>query len=597
MNLLDRTTKLRVRRIFRRRQRQVEAAAEAAGTSLDTEFIGRFDRLLRVRRFAFGWLALAVLVTVCTIVQTVALSGQYQTAQPAPGGIYNEGIVGTYSNANPVFATGAVDVTISKLIFAGLFKYDEHNQLVGDLASGYTLDSTGRRYTVTLRPGLTWQDGQALTAKDVAFTYHLIQNPDVGSPLIANWQNITVAAPNDHTITFSLPNVYAGFPYSLLTGIVPEHLLAGVPAAQVRSEPFNTIRPVGAGPFAWQAIQVLSNADPDKAVSLIALQPFHGYVGGAPRLSGFVLHAYGSRDVMIAGFQRHDINAMAGLTDMPAVLSKARDVRAMDFGSTAAVMTFFKTASGGVLADKDVRRALVQGANTTAILDNLPYATRPVREPFLLGQLGYDAGSVQASYNRTAANSALDAAGWVRGKDGIRSKNSTRLAFRLYAEDTPEYRGVTKALVRDWTALGAEVTPVLQSDTDIQTTVQFQAYQALLYGISIGVDPDVFPYWDSSQADVRSALRLNFSEYSSKEADTALEAGRTRLDPALRAIKYQPFLKAWQADAPALGLYQPRILYITRGTVYGLNEHVLNIDSDRYGSVAEWQIRTVKVTN
>jgi hypothetical protein len=145
--------------------------------------------------------------------------------------------------------------------------------------------------------------------------------------------------------------------------------------------------------------------------------------------------------------------------------------------------------------------------------------------------------------------------------------------------------------------LGVRVNTVLQNETDFQSTLEFHTYDALLYGISIGVDPDVFPYWDSSQADIRSGSELNFSEYQNSTADASLEAGRTRLSPALRTIKYEPFLQAWQTDAPALGLYQPRILYVTHGTVYGLTDHTLNVDADRYSSVANWEIRTSKVTD
>ena len=43
------------------------------------------------------------------------------------------------------------------------------------------------------------------------------------------------------------------------------------------------------------------------------------------------------------------------------------------------------------------------------------------------------------------------------------------------------------------------------------------------------LDPDVFAYWHSSQADIRAASRLNFSEYKSATADKALESGRTGL--------------------------------------------------------------------
>jgi ABC-type transport system substrate-binding protein len=86
-----------------------------------------------------------------------------------------------------------------------------------------------------------------------------------------------------------------------------------------------------------------------------------------------------------------------------------------------------------------------------------------------------------------------------------------------------------------------------------------------LYGISLGVDPDVFAYWDSSQASISSQGHLNLSEYKSKAADQALESARTRADAQLRVTKYKAFLTAWTNDAPALALYQPNMLYISGG--------------------------------
>ncbi len=596
MALVNRTTQLRLRRLIRRRQRQVEAAAQTAEKQFDYNLIGRFDRLLRVRRFVLGWLGLAALVVICTITQTLSLSAYYQTTRPAPGGIYDEGIVGTYTNANPIFATGPADQAVSRLVFAGLLKYNGQNQLVPDLAASYTADTTGHHYVFKLRPGLTWQDGKPLTANDVVFTYHLVQNPDVGSPFAQSWQNIAITAPDLLTVHFDLPNGFAAFPYSLVGGILPEHLLKNVPPAQLRGNSFNSTNPIGAGPFAWQAIQTSPGTDPSKSLSLVALKPFDNYAGGKPKLSGFVLHVFGSSDNMVSAFQHRDIIAMAGLNSVPDVIAKDRDAVTTSFSSTAATMTFFKTSTG-VLSDVKVRQALVQGTNTTAILDQLDYATRPVREPLLVGQLGYDPKYQQAGYNPAAANTLLDDAGWPRGADGRRSKDGQLLTFNLYAQDTPENTRTTRLLARDWSALGVKAVPVLQSTTDFQSTLAFHTYDALLYGISIGPDPDVFPYWDSSQADIRSNSQLNFSEYKNSTADASLEAGRTRLDPSLRVIKYQPFLQAWQTDAPALGLYQPRILYITHGTVYGMTEHTLNTDADRYSSVANWQIRTVKATD
>jgi hypothetical protein len=84
---------------------------------------------------------------------------------------------------------------------------------------------------------------------------------------------------------------------------------------------------------------------------------------------------------------------------------------------------------------------------------------------------------------------------------------------------------------------------------------------------------------------------LNFSEYKSSAADQSLEAGRTRSDSVLRTLKYKPFLEAWQKDAPAIGLYQPRSLYFSRQSVAGLTEHTINSPVDRYSNVQNWMIR------
>ena len=145
--------------------------------------------------------------------------------------------------------------------------------------------------------------------------------------------------------------------------------------------------------------------------------------------------------------------------------------------------------------------------------------------------------------------------------------------------------------------MGAKVNLHLLSDSDLQYALSYHNYSSILYGISIGVDPDVYAYWNSTQADPRSPFRLNLSEYSSPSADNSLEQGRTRLDPNLRTIKYQPFLQAFQKDAPAIGLYQPRYLYISNLHIFGLDSDEINTATDRYSNVVNWEIRQDKFTN
>jgi peptide/nickel transport system substrate-binding protein len=591
-----RLIRLRFRRHWRQSQRQVEDLGSQAEQHLEENLVQRLEHLVPVRRFMIGWLALVCLLIGAVVLQNVELSGYYQTLQTIPGGIYNEGLQGRFTTANPLFATTDADLTVSRLIFASLFQINGQGKLIGDLASDYSVDSRGTTYTIHLKPHLTWQDGRPLTSADVVFTYQTVQNPDAQSPLQNSWQGVTVTAPDSHTVVFKLPDVLASFPYSLTTGIIPQHLLANIPPTELRSADFNTVHPVGAGPFAWGGIQVSGDGNPDTNQEQIALTPFAGYNGGQPKLQEFVVQAFADQAQLITAFQSGRLTAVEGLAQVPSQLEHKNSVVQHSLILRAATMVFFKTSSG-VLADQAVRQALITGSNVPQIIAKLGYPTRAVREPLLEGQLGYDPTLTQAGFNPVAAAQQLTSDGWVMGRDGLRTKTGQLLTFSLSVADEPDYHEVASQLQQQWQSLGVKLNVQYLDVTDFQNVLSNHSYDAILDGISIGVDPDVFIYWDSSQADIRSPERLNLSEWSNTTADAALEAGRTRLDPALRVIKYKPFLQAWQQAAPALGLYQPRLLYLTNGPVSGLTDQPITTVTDRLVNVQNWEIQQSKVTN
>ncbi len=589
--------KIKLRRLFRLRKRQVVAIGSQAEDQLERNFVRKFDRLQLVRRFVAGWLALTLLLIGCVVVQARALGGYYKSLQPAAGGIYSEGIVDTYTNANPLYATSDANSVVSKLLFAGLFKYDNQNRLVGDLARDWQADATGTLYTVRLKPDLTWHDGRPLTSADVVFTYQTIQNPNVQSPLAISWQDVTISAKDPRTVVFKLPNPLSSFPYSLTNGLVPQHLLADIPADNLRSVAFNTVEPVGAGPFRLKTVEVSGNS-PATRQEEIALVPFEAYHGGASKISSFIVRTFPDEAAMIKSYRDKTISAMSGVSKLPEDMRQDNNMQTMLMPLTAANMVFFKTTAG-VLQEKPVRQALVAAANVDAMTADLPKPVLPVRSPLLQSSPGYDPKFEQKYEGPEKAKLLLEQAGWMLQPNGIRAKAGVPLSFRLYAQDAPEYQSITDSLRKQWKTIGVDAQIFLQASGDLSTTVAGSgngtghSYDALLYGISLGVDPDEYVYWHSKQADVRAAAWLNFSEYKSPVSDAALEAGRTRGDPSLRAVKYQPFLQAWRDDAPALGLYQPRFTYITRGQVFGLSERTLTQPTDRFNTVEQWMIRRV----
>lgn len=590
MARIDDETKRRFRRRLRKRQKNALILGQQADQKIERLLIRRFDRLLSVRRFVLLWVSLLILLIFSGIFQARGLSQYYQSLQPVPGGLYSEGLIGSFTNANPMFANGAADTAVSHLVFNGLFKYNTKNQLVGDLAKNYQISGTGQtRYTVHLKHNVYWQDGYPFRADDVVFTYRTIQNIEAQSPLYSSWQGITVSKVDDYTVNFDLPNSLSAFPYSLTNGIVPAHLLEGIPADQLRSATFND-DPVGTGPFDWKFIEVTGTnpADQEQRISLAANT---GYYAGRPKLDGFNLITYSDDQHMIKAFEAKQINAMSGLENVPPDLDGDKSVQIYTTPLTTEVDAFFNN-SRPPFDDAAVRQALIQATDRTKLTSLFDEPVEPANSPLLKGQLGYDKSLVEPGFNRAAANQALDQAGWTMGANGVRSKDGVALAFTLSAEDTTNYTKAAQYLQKSWQAVGANVQIAYYGADELQAAViANHDYDALLYGISIGVDPDVYAYWDSSQASITSQGHLNLSEYKNAEADEAVEAGRTRSDPAVRAVKYKAFLTQWMKDLPAMPMYQPNYLYISRGQVFNYERSSANEASDRFYNVENWMIR------
>jgi peptide/nickel transport system substrate-binding protein len=216
-----------------------------------------------------------------------------------------------------------------------------------------------------------------------------------------------------------------------------------------------------------------------------------------------------------------------------------------------------------------------------------------VDAPLLREHIGYNQAATQYTYNLEQARVLLDEAGWrVDPATGTRTKDGTALTIELHTLNSAEYAAIANLLQKQWREAGVTLSVTSLPQRDLQTVIDDRSYDALVYGIVMGQDPDQFAYWHSSQADIRSQRRLNFSNYNSKAVDTALEAGRTRIDPELRAAKYLPFLQSWREDAPAIALYRPKFTYTSYGNLYNFDQNAVNSPVDRFNSVQDWMIRT-----
>lgn len=562
----------------------VDIQASSSG-HVKKHLIRRLKNVVGVRRFVLGWLLLALSMVLLSSISVVQIYRASHTTTGAPGGTYIEGMVGEINNLNPMFSQGVLDSSTSRLIFNGLLRYDTEGKLVPDLAKSYSVAEDNKTYNVVLNRDVKWQDGQPFTADDVIYTIKTIQNPATRSTQLSGWQGVTVTSANKYEVKIVLPSPLAPFAGSLTLPIVPEHLLVDIKPDKLRSADFNT-QPVGTGPF---AMQILRDTSGQKQLEL---KRNDSYFRGAPKLDRFILKTFSDDSSMKNALHAREITAAVGL-DESGVSDLAGDssVRIYNIPIYSGVYGFFNNTNP-VLADAKVRTALVKSFNRKSILTIFDTRYPPLKTALLPSQLGFNSDYSQST-NYVEADKLLTEAGWVKQKDGPRQKDGALLELSITTVDSPDQVKMVAELQRQWAKMGVSIkTQVLTADQLSQNALATHDYDILVYGISIDHDPDVYAYWHSSQA--RPGAN-NFSEWKSPRADTSLEVARSRLDPVLRAARYQTFQDEWLKASPAVALYQLQTTYAVHQNAAGFVPVASTNASDRLTNVEDWTVNTKSV--
>jgi peptide/nickel transport system substrate-binding protein len=555
------------------------------------------SRALRSKR-SFAGRALFYFFSALLLVSVVGLlyltNKSFLVANPAHGGSWHEGVVGTPRFINPILAMSDADQGLTALVYAGLMKATPEGAYVPDLAERCDISEDGRTYTCTLRPNLTFHDGAPITADDVVFTISKTQDPALKSPQFANWNGVVVQKNSDTQISFTIKQAYAPFIENLSIGILPEHIWKNVSDEEFAASQHN-ISPVGSGPY-----KIRSTRAPGSGPTLYTLEAFTQYALGEPYLSTLEFTFYQNEDELLDALKRGEVTAAGGISpERLGELTKFHTERApinRIFG------VFFNQNQSEVLRDKEVRQALSDAIDRDALINSVLHGygqalTGPL-PPSVIPPNTINNSTSSASDALAKAKDRLSAAGWQPGPEGVLTKttgsgknaSTQTLRFALSTGNVPELRAAAQYVAATWRKLGVDVAVSVYDQGDLaQQVIRPRRFDALLFGEVIGREPDLFAFWDSSQ---RNDPGLNIAQYANPAVDALVEQLRSSHDETLRTMLFKQFSFDIQKDIPAVFLYAPDFVYIVPNSVRGLNLGFIEEPSDRFLSVAQWHLET-----
>ena len=519
---------------------------------------------------------------------------------PTNGGELVEGIIGTPHLANPLFAISEADKDIDALIYAALMKPNGTGKLVPEVAESYTVSEDGKTYTFTLKDGITFHDGEDLTADDVEFTIRKAVDPAVKSPKRANWEGVTIEVLNPKQIKFTLRQPYAGFLESTTLGILPKHLWKNLDPEQFAFSEYNA-QPIGAGPFVFSEVQKNKLGVPTSYTFV----PFKNYTAGKPLISKLTFIFYPSEDALIEAYGVDEIESINTLSPQKAGYVKKTNALIQQAALPRIFGLFFNQSQNVVFTQKEVRTALDMAVDRNEIISSVlsGYGTQltgPIPPIFMT------ATSTTAGANNASSTSDLEGAkklltknGWKLNKDGILAKTVKKttytLSFSISTANSEDLVKTAQLLKKQWEMLGAKIEIKTSEQGELtQATLRPRKYDSLLFGEVIGRDLDPYAFWHSSQ---RNDPGLNIALYTNAKADKALEQYRSEADPAKRQQLLQNFQTEVAKDQPAIFLYSPTFLYLIPDKMKNVLITKITDPSERFANIEQWYVNTERVWN
>jgi peptide/nickel transport system substrate-binding protein len=468
---------------------------------------------------------------------------------------------------NPFLSYYDGELNVIGAIYPALTMLDDTGNPMPYLADSWTTSSDKLTWTFKIHPGLSWSDGEPLTAQDAAWTFNLIRHNATAATsngsLVENFKSVT--APDDTTlvITTKQPQanmLYLSVPVSGIP-IVPEHIwkshVAGL--KNYRNMDFPV---VGYGPF------VLTGFKTNQYAEMTANKDFFL---GAPSYDKVVTNYYSNSDAAAAALTSGELDQISGLTpaqykamssksDVMTYQTQSSGWTAVEINPGAQTRSGKPLGSGNpILKDIKVRQAIALGVNRQELVDKVLGGNGIVGAGYL--PPGYPqffwkpAASQALDYDPDRAGQLLDQAGYKMGSNGVRvAPDGKPLEFRLGIHSDDATDAAIAPYLKEWmSAIGIKLTVNAMSFDQLNNNLAKGDWDILMDGWSTGPDPTyllsiqtcgTLPEDDGSNGNTDAF-------FCNPKYDQLYQQQQTQFDPQQRAAtiaKMQSILYAGNAD-------------------------------------------------
>ena len=532
-------------------------------------------RAVKGRRLIVVATVLAVLVAGLAWGLTGALA---ESESPAPAGgktTLRLGWTNDPDNLNPFigYESSSYEIwSINYELLCGFAAEDLTNQPGVGLASAWETSDDGLVWTFTLPEGITWQDGEAFTAADVAFTFNYIIDNELGMFLDYVTFIESVEAPDDTHVVFTCSQPKANM-LGLWIPILPEHIWSTIDPATVEDSYQNKPPLVGTGPF--QCVEW-------KKGEFVRMEANKNYWKGAPKVDEVIFQTYTNQDTMAQDLKAGNLQTAWNIPSAqfdqleadPNMTAISGQLPGYDeLGFNCADKTVYPKSTGHpVLTDPAFRSALQWAVDQEKIASiayngNARPADTIVQSDFYGADADYHweppAGDPDTYvFDLERAKQELDEAGYTDGDgNGIREYEGEDIELRLYARtESPESQSAGKFIAGWFEEIGLKIDYEVIDDGrlgDLQYAYDGDDYAPDFDMFIWGWGGDIDPNFILSIMTTDSIEAWSDCMWSNAEYDELFLQQQTQIDLQERIATVQRMQQIVYEESPYIVLVYP----------------------------------------